>query len=170
MRSLCLLAMTATLLFSNCAFAELENKPNENERLYGKELSVKQFSDDKKKFTGKIVYEFPLLGWQIEALYVDGKSFSEAARPKGNKVKKTIITEKEASAIADILFPRKHRGPYKKQMTNANFVSHFFDKGVVSFEMQLDARRRNHIGIIGIRTVLYNNGQTFKTIKVNAYH
>ena len=152
------------------AFAKIGNKIYENEKQYGKELERKQFSEKKKDFAGKIYYNFPLHGWQIVALYKDGEVISEAVRPNGNKVKKDMITEKEANVIADITYPRKERGPYKKQIKNANFISHFFDNGVVSYEMQLDKRRKKHLGIIGVRAVLYSGDAMFKDIKVNAYH
>ena len=80
-----------------------------------------------------------------------------------------MISEREANAIADMLYPRKERGRYRKQIKNAHFLSHFFEHGVVSYEMQLDARRKHHIGVIGVRTVLYSDGNKFKSIKVNAY-
>ena len=150
--------------------AKLTNSLHENKRQYGSEIITKSFSDEKRNFTGKKVYELPLFGWQVEVLYTNGKSFSEAARPKGNKIKRQLITEKEANTIADFLFPKKERGSYKKQVTNANFISHFFDNGVVSYEMKLDGRRKQHIGIIGVRTVLYHEGQTFKDVMINAYH
>ncbi len=147
----------------------LGNKVSENQKQYGKELISKQFSDNEKNFSGKKIYQFPLQGWQLEAIYRDGKSFSETARPRGNKVKKPMITEREANVIADIMYPRKERGKYRKQINNANFVSHFFEDGVVSYEMKLDGRRKNHIGVIGVRAILYSNGDKFKSIKVNAY-
>ncbi len=152
------------------AFAKLDNKINENERQYGKAINEKQFSDKKNDFAGKIYYNFPLHGWEIVALYRDGKVISEAVRPIGHKVKKEMISEREANVIADIIYPRKERGHYKKQITNANFISHFFDEGVISYEMQLDKRRKKHLGIIGVRAVLYSDDAMFKDIKVNAYH
>ena len=158
------------LISQSNAQARLENKVNENQRQYGKEIISKQFSETEKNFAGKKVYQFPLYGWRVEAIYRDGRSFSETARPRGNKVKKQIITEREANAIADMLYPRKERGRYRKQINNANFVSHFFEHGVVSYEMQLDDRRKNHIGVIGVRSILYSDGKNFKSVKVNAYH
>ena len=152
------------------AFAKIGNKVYEDEKQYGKELERKQFSENKKDFAGKIYYNFPQYSWQILALYRDGKAISETVRPRGNKIKKDILTEKEANVIADIIYPRKERGLYKKQIKNANFISHFFDNGVVSYEMKLDRRRRNHVGVIGVRAVLYSDGAMFKDIKVNAYH
>ena len=162
--------LTLILLLSSGALAKLGNRPGENERQYGDEIVSKQFSDDKRDFTGKKVYALPFFGWQLEIIYTNGRSFSETARPKGNKVKKSILTEKEANTIADFLFPRKTRGPYKKQVVNANFVSHFFENGVVSYEMQLDKKRKNHTGVIGVRTLSYNDGATFKNVMINAYH
>src|SRR3989338_11253609 len=155
------------IFLSNHAFAKLGNKVSENQRQYSKELITKQFSESEKNFAGKKAYQFSLYGWQVEAIYKDGRAFSETARPKGNKVTKQMITEKEASVIADMLYPRKERGQYRKQVDNANFVSHFFEHGVVSFEMQLDKRRKNHLGVIGVRTILYSNGDIFKNIMVN---
>ena len=130
-----------------CANAKIDSKSSENQKQYGKELVTKQFSDDKKDFAGKKIYQCPYYGWQVEILYRDGKSISETARPKGDKVKKEIITESEANLIADLLYPRKERGPYRKQIKNANFISHFFEHGVVSYEMRLDKRRKKQIGI-----------------------
>ena len=158
------------LLFQSSAQARLENKVSENHRQFGRELISKQFSDGNRNFSGKKVYDFPLYGWQVEAIYRDGKSFSESARPKGDKLKKQMISEREANVIADMLYPRKERGKYRKQINNANFVSHFFEHGVVSYEMLLDKKRKNHVGVIGVRTVLYSDGKTFKAIKINAYH
>ena len=162
------------LFFVSClklpALAIIGNKVHENQKQYSKELISKEFINEHRNFTGKKIYQFPLHGWQVEVLYRDEKSFSETARPKGKKVTKNIITEKEANVIADILYPRKERGAYRKQIDNANFVSHFFEYGVVSYEMQLDKRRKKHIGVVGVRTVLYSNGDVFKNIKVNAYH
>ncbi|MBI3591566.1 MAG: hypothetical protein HY094_09360 [Candidatus Melainabacteria bacterium] len=152
------------------AQAKLGNKVHENEKQFGKELITKQFSETEKNFTGKKIYQFPLHGWQVEAIYRDGRSFSETARPKGNKVKNQMLTEREANVIADMLYPRKDRGSYKKQIDNANFVSHFFEYGVVSYEMELDKRRKKHVGVVGVRTVLYSDGDKFKNIMVNAYH
>lgn len=158
-------------LFLPCnALATLGNKVNENWWQYGKELVEQQFGEGGRKFSGKKTYNFPRLGWQVEAIYREGKSFSEAARPRGNKVTKKMISINEANVIADILYPKDRRGPYRKQITNAHFISHFFDHGVVSYEMQLDSRGKNHIGVIGVRTVLYSNGDKFKDIRVNAYH
>ena len=165
-----LLCCSACLLLSqSSAQARLENKVSENQRQYGKELISKQFSDSNKDFSGKKTYQLSLYGWQIEAIYKDGKSFSESARPRGNKVKKEMITEREANVIADILYPRKERGRYKKQIKNAHFLSHFFELGVESYEMRLDKKGKNHLGVIGVRTVLYSDGNKFKSIKVNAY-
>ena len=161
--------LISLLLFGSPVYARLGNKVNENQKQYNKELVSKQFSEDEKNFSGKKIYQFPLQGWQVETIYRDGKSFSETARPRGNKVKKQMITEKEANVIADMLYPRKERGKYRKQINNANFVSHFFEDGVVSYEMQLDGKRKNHVGVIGVRTILYSDGKTFKSIKVNAY-
>ena len=160
------------LLLISCSpsYGALENRVNENQKQYGKELINKQFSDSERNFSGKKVYNFPLYGWQVEALYRDGKSISESVRPKGSKVLKEMISEKEANIIADIMYPKKERDSYKKQIVNAHFISHFFEHGVVSFEMKLDKRGKNHIGVIGVRTVLYSNGDRFKDIKVNAYH
>ena len=162
--------LASLLLFQSTAHAKLENSVKENQRQYGRELSSKQFSDNNRNFSGKKTYQFSLYGWQVEAIYRDGESFSESARPRGNKVKKEMITEREANAIADMLYPRKERGRYRKQIKNAHFLSHFFEHGVVSYEMQLDKRKKSHIGVIGVRTVLYSDGKIFKSIKVNAYH
>lgn len=151
------------------ANAKINNNLRDNEKQFGKEFYSKQFSEGWAKFAGRKIYQCPLFGWQIEVLYKDGKSYSETARPKGKLVKKNMILEQEANVIADILFDKKDRGDYKKQIKNANFISHFFDNGVVSYEMKLDDRRNNHVGIIGIRTILYSNGDKFKDIKVNAY-
>ena len=157
--------------FSPCATAKLTNNVHENKRQYGSEVITKYFSEEEgRSFTGKKVYQLPFFGWQVEVLYTNGMSFSEAARPKGNKVNKQLITEKEANAIADFLFPKKERGAYRKQVTNANFISHFFESGVVSYEMRLDDRRKRQLGVSGVRTVLYEKGQTFKNIMINAYH
>ena len=158
------------ILFIIPAYAAINNEVGENKKKYDQELVVKQFSDSKKDFAGKIKYLFSLHGWQVEVLYRNGKSISETARPRGNNVKKEMITEKEANVIADILYPRKHRGSYRKQINNANFISHFFEHGVVSFEMRMDKHRKKHVGIVGVRTVLYSDGAKFKDIKVNAYH
>lgn len=156
--------------FTNHSYAKLGNNINENLRQFGKEIITKAYTKEDKNFSGKKAYLLPYFGWQIEAIFKDGRSFSEAARPRGNKVKKQLITEKEANVIADVLFPKKERGPYRKQVKNANFISHFFESGVVSYEMKLDERRKNHVGVIGVRTVLYSNGDTFKNIMINAYH
>ena len=164
-----LLVSSLVILFQSTAQARLGNSVKENQRQYGNELSSKQFSESNRNFSGKKTYNFSLYGWQVEAIYRDGKSFSEAARPKGDKVKKEMISEKEANVIADMLYPRKERGRYRKQIKNAHFVSHFFEPGVVSYEMQLDKRKKHHVGVVGIRTILYSDGQTFKSIKVNAY-
>ena len=94
-------------LFPIPSFAKIGNKIHENERQYGKELEKKQFSEQKKDFAGKIYYNFPLQGWQIIALYRDGKVISETIRPRGHMVKKDMISEREANAIADIGWSRK---------------------------------------------------------------
>ena len=164
------LIFSVLFLFHNDAQARLGNSVKENQRQYGSELVSKDFSENSRNFSGKKTYNLPLYGWQIEAIYRDGKSFSESARPRGNKVRKEMISEREANVIADMLYPRKERGRYRKQINNAHFLSHFFEEGVVSYEMQLDHRKKNHIGVIGVRTVLYSDGKTFKSIKVNAYH
>ena len=158
------------ILFTPLVHASLGNDVNANKKRFGGEISSKEYSDEKRNFIGKKGYQLSLFGWQVEAIYKDGKSFSETARPKGNRVKKNMITEQEANVIADTLYPRKNRGPYRKQIKNANFVSHFFEYGVVSYEMELDKRRKKHLGVIGVRTILYSNGDTFRKIKVNAYH
>lgn len=165
---LCLLVSIS--LFPVNTQAKLGNKINDNQRQYGKELSSEQFSEKNKNFAGKKIYQLPQFGWQVEAIYRDSKSFSETARPIGNKVKKEMISEGEANVIADMLYPRKERGKYKKQIKNAHFISHFFEHGVVSYEMRLDKKGKKHLGVIGVRTILYGNGTTFKSIKVNAYH
>ena len=167
---ICVLLLCFLLLFQSNAQARLGNKVNENQRQYGSELVSKQFSDGDRKFSGKKTYKLPLYGWQVEAIYKDGRSFSEAARPRGNKFKQEMISEKEANVIADMLYPRKERGRYRKQIKNAHFISHFFEYGVVSYEMKLDKKGKNHLGVIGVRTVLYSDGRSFKSIKVNAYH
>lgn len=165
------ISLVVILLLPSNALASLGVRVNENGWQYGKELTTKQFSkDDGRKFSGKKIYQFPRYGWQVEALYKDGRSYSEVARPKGDKVTKNIISIAEANVIADMLYPKKERGSYRKQIDNAHFISHFFEHGVVSFEMQLDNRKKHHIGVIGVRTVLYSNGDRFKDIKVNAYH
>ena len=170
--SLSLLAMTlVSLAFMPFTSAKLTNNVHENKRQYGSEVITKYFSEEEgRSFTGKKVYQLPFFGWQVEVLYTNGMSFSEAARPKGNKVNKQLITEKEANAIADFLFPKKERGAYRKQVTNVNFISHFFESGVVSYEIKLDDRRKRQLGVSGVRTVLYEKGQTFKNIMINAYH
>lgn len=151
--------------------AKLKNTVKENKKQYGRGHDVEEYSKERGSFTGKIKYKLPYLdGWDVEAIYTRGKAYSETARPIENKAKKTIITEKEANVIADILYPKKYRGRYRKQMKNARFISHFFENGVVSYEMKLDASGKNHIGINGVRTLLYQNGTTFNNIKVNAYH
>ena len=162
-----LLCFSISLLHAQ---ARLGNKASDNQRQYGNELSSKQFSEANRNFSGKKAYQLPLYGWQVETIYRDGRVFSETARPRGNKVKKQIISEREANVIADMLYPRKERGQYRKQIKNAHFISHFFEEGVVSYEMQLDKKGKSHVGVIGIRTILYSDGKTFKFIKVNAYH
>ena len=154
----------------NCALAKLGDKPSESQKQYGKELVTKDFSSGNRIFSGKKVYSFPLYGWQIEAIYREGMSFSESVRPKGNKVQKQIITEREANVIADLVYPKKERGPYRKQVKNANFVSHFFEHGVISYEMQLSKARKHYVGVRGVRAVLYGNNEVFKDIMINAYH
>ena len=151
-------------------FARLGSKVNQNQKQFGNETISKQFSENGEDFSGKKVYQFPLFGWQVEAIYKDGRSISEACRPKGNKVKKKMISEQEANVIVDFLYPRKERGHYRKQVKNANFVSHFFENGLISYEMQLDGRRNKYIGVVGVRTVLYSDGAMFKDIMINAYH
>ena len=171
MRSCFIFLILVTLFISGLkpAFPALENKVTENEKQYGKELSSSQFSESSKSFAGKKVYQFPLYGWQVEAIYRDGKVISESTRPKGKKIIKSLLSEKEGNTIADIMYPKKERGPYKKQIKNAHFISHFFEHGVVSFEMKLDKNGKNHLGVIGVRTILYSNGDSFNNIKVNAY-
>ena len=168
--SLIIFLIVFVLVNKSTSYASLDNKISENQKQYGKELESRQFSETDRHFSGEKIYLFSLYGWQVQVLYKDGRSFSESARPKGNNVKKEMISEKEATVIADILYPRKKRGSYKKQITNAHFISHFFEHGVVSFEMKLDKRGKKHVGVIGVRTVLYSNGDIFKDIKVNAYH
>ena len=168
-KNIALLVIIIIVFSSGHTFAKLSNKVSENQRQFGKELISKQFSEGEKNFTGKKVYQFPYFGWQMEALYRDGRSFSETARPKGNKVKKDLLTEKEANVIADVLYPKKDRGKYRKQIKNAHFISHFFEHGVISYEMLLDKKRKSHLGTVGVRTVLYSNGEVFKNIMVNAY-
>ncbi len=170
MRKGTVLLVVLFILLPSQAFAKLGNKVNENKKQFGEELVSQEFSEPKDSFSGKKIYNFPLFGWQLEVIYRDGKSFSETARPKGNKIKKQILTEKEANVISDVLYPKKERGHYRKQIKNANFLSHFFDNGVVSYEMRLDKKRKHHIGVTGVRTILYSNGSKFKDIKVNAYH
>jgi len=152
------------------SLAKIQNTTKDNEKQFGKEIISKQFTDDKWKFNGKKVYKCPLFGWQIEALFKDGKSYSESARPKEKNAKKDLITEQEANVIADMLFEKKDRGDYRKQVKNAHFISHFFENGVISYEMKLDASGKNHIGVMGVRAILYSNGEKFKDIKINAYH
>jgi len=164
-----LLVLTG-LSFYNNSIAKLDNKVTENKKQFGVELFTKQYSEEERNFSGKKTYEFPLFGWQVEVIYKDGRSFSETSRPKGTKVKKYTISEREANVIADILYPKKERGAYRKQVKNANFISHFFEHGVVSYEMQLDKKRKYHVGVVGVRAVLYSDKLTFKDIKVNAYH
>lgn len=164
----CILALFIFQLNTDAAFSKIGNDTKADKKQYGKELSSKEFTD-KKLFSGKKSYPSPLFGWQVEALYKNDVSYSETARPKGFFVKKKIIDNKEANSLAHILYPLYERGPYRKQVKNANFISHFYEHGVVSFEMELDKRRKNHIGVIGVRTVKYNNGEIFKDIKVNAY-
>lgn len=162
------LALTLQLQYN--ASALISNSVKENEKEFGDHLSSIQYSEDSSRFSGKRVYNLPFFGWNVEVLYVDGKSISEVARPRGGKVKKQILTEQEANVIADMLFKKKDRGPYRKQVKNANFISHFFEEGVVSYEMKLDDRRKDYVGIIGVRTILYSNGNGFNDIKINAYH
>ena len=150
--------------------AAIGNKINENQKQYGKETDSIDFSEKSRTFAGKKTYKFPLYDWDVEVLYRDGFSYSESARPKRVFVNKKMISEKEANIIADLLYPKKERGPYKKQIKNAKFISHFFEHGVISFEMKLDEKRKKHLGIIGIRAILYSNGDNFKNIRVNAYH
>lgn len=152
------------------AFARLGNTVSENKRQFGKELLTKEYIGTGKSFCGKKIYQFPLYGWQLEAIYRDGKSFSETVRPKGNKVSKEMISEQEANVISDALYSRRTRGGYRKQIKNAHFISHFFEHGVISYEMRLSKIRKKHVGVIGVRAILYSNGDTFKKIKVNAYH
>ncbi len=85
--SLLLCLSASLLLFQAAAQARLENKVSENQRQYGSELDSKQFSDSNRNFSGKKTYKLSLYGWQVEAIYRDGKSFSETARPRGNKFK-----------------------------------------------------------------------------------
>ena len=170
-KKLCFFAsLFLSFLSSLSSPAKLNHSVNENKRQFGTELVTKQFSDDNKNFSGKKVYQLSLFGWQVESIYVDGRSISEAARPKGSKVKKQMVSEREANVIADMLYPKRERGSYRKQTNNANFISHFFEHGLVSYEMKLDKRRKNHIGVIGVRTVLYTDGLIFKDIMTNAYH
>lgn len=164
-------AFVIFFLFSqSCLFAKLGNNTSENRKQFGNEIITETFTEGEKNFSGKKTYQLAYFGWQLEAIYKDGESFSEVARPKGNRVTKQLITENEANVIADVLFPKKDRGPYRKQVKNANFISHFFEYGVVSYEMRLDSRRKNHVGVVGVRTVLYSNGSRFKDIMINAYH
>lgn len=165
-----LLAVGCWLLaFPTSTSARLNKTVKENKKLYGKELKIKQYSESKRNFSGKIIYKVPNYDWRIETIYTNGVSFSESARPD-DKSKKQIIKESDANVIADKLFPKYLRGKYRKQVKNANFISHFFDNGIVSYEMQLDKRRRDHVGISGIRTLLYQNKTTYDGIKINAYH
>lgn len=168
-RALCLVCFFV-LLTKPVALATLGNSVNENKKLFGNELISKDYSDEKKDFTGKKKYQFPYFGWQLESLFVNGKVISEAVRPQGNMVIKQLISEKDANVISDVIYPKKERGPYRKQIKNANFLSHFFEHGVISYEMRLDSKRKNHIGVIGVRAVLYSNNEKFKDIMVNAYH
>lgn len=162
--------MCLIFIFNNYSYAMVNNSIRENERQYGKSISSTQYSQSWFKYSGKEIYQHPFFGWQVEVLYKDGKSIAETARPKGKNVKKPMISEQEANVIADSLFTKRDRGDYKKQVKNANFISHFFENGVVSYEMKLDDRKRNYMGIIGVRTVLYSDGARFKDIKINAYH
>lgn len=165
-----LILITTTILFQNAALAKIGKTLSENSKLYGNEISSTDYCEDKKIYTGKKIYQFPSFGWQLESIYKNGKSFSETIRPKGSKVSKKIITEQEASSIAAAVYPREERGMYRKQVKNAHFISHFYEKGVVSIEMQLDSKRKQHIGVIGVRCILYSDGASFNNIKVGAYH
>lgn len=165
-----LILIITTIFFQNTAFAKIGKTLSENSKLYGNEISSVDYCEDKKNYTGKKTYQFPSFGWQLESIYKNGKSFSETIRPKGNKVSKKLITEQEASSIAAAVYPREERGMYRKQVKNAHFISHFYEHGVVSIEMQLDNRRKQHVGVIGVRCIVYSDGASFNNIKVGAYH
>ena len=150
--------------------AKIGKNLSENSKLYGGEISSVDYCEDKKNYTGKKTYQFPSFGWQLESIYKNGKSFSDTVRPKGSKVSKKIITELEASSIAATVYPREERGMYRKQVKNAHFISHFYENGVVSIEMQLDEKRKQHIGVIGIRCIVYSDGASFNNIMAGAYH
>jgi len=162
--------ITAILLFQLPVSAKIGNKPADNQKQYGKEISSKNYCEDKKNYAGKAIYQFPLYGWQIETIYKDGKSFSETVRPKGSKVSKRLLTEYEAASIAAIAYPREERGPYRKQVKNAHFISHFYEFGVVSLEMQLDKSRKKQTGVTGVRCIKYSDNETFSKIMIGAYH
>ena len=171
MKLIFIILLFVILYMPSSALAELGNSVKENQKQFGREVSSKQFSDDDdRNFSGKKVYHFPLYGWQLETLYIDGDSVSETARPKGSIFKKEMLTERESNVIADMLYPKRDRGRYRKQVKNANFISHFFEDGVISYEMKLDKRRKHHIGIIGVRALLYTDGAKFNEIMINAYH
>lgn len=157
-------------LFQFPVNAKIGNKLADNQKQYGKELSSKSFSDDKKNYAGRAIYQFPLYGWQVETLYKDNLSFSETVRPKGSKVSKNLLTEYEAASIAALAYPRVERGPYRKQVKNAHFISHFYEFGVVSLEMKLDSSRKKHVGVIGVRCIKYSDDETFNKIMIGAYH
>lgn len=149
---------------------KLNSSLTQNKWLYGKELKITQFSDSMKNFNGKITYKVPNTDWNVLVTYTNGKSFAEAARPSSTS-RRRFLSQSNANAVADTLFPKKDRGIYRKQVKNARFISHFFQNGVVSFEMKLDPKNKSHIGIEGVRVHKYQNGTSFsKAVKVNAYH
>lgn len=150
------------------AKSKIRSTFDENKKNLGKLIDKEIYNDDKESFAGRVFYKLLNSDWNVEVLYKDNLSYSETARPTSSSTKK-IIQQAEANIIADTLFPVAIRGPYKKMVKNAKFISHFFNNGVVSFEMQLDKRGKNHIGIIGVRTILYSDGDTFSKIKINAY-
>jgi hypothetical protein len=165
-----ILLITTILLFQFPVSAKIGNKLADNQKQYGKEMSSKNYCDDKKNYAGKAVHQFPLYGWQVETIYKDGMSFSETVRPKGSKVTKKIITEYEAASIAAVAYPREERGPYRKQVKNAHFISHFYEFGVVSLEMLLEKSKKKHVGVIGVRCIKYSDNETFSKIMIGAYH
>lgn len=145
------------------SLAKLGNNVVQNQAQYGNEISIEEFPNTTKNFSGYRSYSIDSK-WKLKAFFADGIVRSEHLIPKKGT---PTLNRSEVRVWAEKMFSPNTRGSYKKKLVRYRAEGHFFDKGLVSYEYYIENKATK--GYIGVKVLLYENNKNYSQINPKAY-
>ncbi len=151
------------ILSFNSVKARLNATYAENLKQHGAEITREVFSEN--PFTGYITFSVDK-DWKLKAYFVNGRVRSEHLLPVDPE-KPKILTRSEVRNWSAKMFRMVDRGVFHKQMNQPRVKAFFFDKGLISYEYEIEQKRT--LGYRSVKVLFYEPGRTYRNIKIKAY-